>query len=64
MNRLTQREAEVLRYVVQGLNNTEIGEIMHISKHTVKAHISVIIEKLNCKNRSELAYIAGKNNML
>ena len=63
MNELTQRESEVLRYIVQGLNNTEIGELMHISKHTVKAHVSVILEKLGCKNRSEIAYHAGKNNM-
>ena len=46
MENLTPREAEVLYYIVHGFSNTEIGEKMHISKHTVKAHVSEIILKL------------------
>ena len=63
MNKLTERETQILYYIAKGYYNTEIGDVLHISRHTVKAHVSVIIEKLGCKNRSEIAYFAGKNNM-
>ena len=61
---LTEREQDVLYYLSQGLTNKQIGEILNISYHTVKAHISVILEKLNCKNRTDAALTAQKNNLI
>ena len=61
--KMTKRETEICKYLDQGLKNVEIAEIMHISKHTVKAYVSMLIYNTNVKNRTELAYILGKKNL-
>ncbi len=60
---LTKREQEVLKLLCEGKNNIEIAEILHISKHTAKAHVTSIIRKLECRNRTNAAYVAGKINL-
>ena len=60
---LTKREQEVLKLLCEGKNNIEIAEIVHISKHTAKAHVTSIIRKLECRNRTNAAYVAGKINL-
>ena len=55
---LTERETEVIYYVMQSLTNKQIAEVLGITHHTVKAHISSILKKLMCKNRIELALFA------
>lgn len=57
--KLTKREEELCKYLVKGLNNQEISKIMHLSTHTVKANISIILRKTQTKNRTHLAYILG-----
>ena len=51
MSRLTDREAEIMNLVAEGLNNKEISEKLCISNHTTKAHVSSIYKKLGVKNR-------------
>jgi NarL family two-component system response regulator LiaR len=48
---LTERELEVLRLMVEGLNNAEIAEKLVVSLSTVKYHISNILMKLGVENR-------------
>ena len=48
---LTKRELEVLELIVQGYTNTEISDILMITKHTTKAHVASIYEKLGVSNR-------------
>lgn len=64
MEKLTEREVAVLRLITLGYGNNQISKIIFISIHTVKAHISSIIRKLNAKNRNNAVYIAVKNNLL
>lgn len=63
LEKLTKRELLILKLITEGNANDEIGEIIHISIHTVKAHISSIMRKLNAKNRTNAAYIAAINNL-
>lgn len=63
MFELTARELEVLKLMTKGLNNNEIGNIIGISKHTAKPHVSAIIKKLKSCTRSEATFWAGKYNM-
>jgi DNA-binding NarL/FixJ family response regulator len=50
---LTQREAEVLSLLSEGLSNKEIAERSTISYDTVRAHLRHIYEKLHVRGRTE-----------
>jgi DNA-binding NarL/FixJ family response regulator len=52
---LTEREAEVVAAVASGLDNKEIAQRLFISEGTVRNHVSVILQKLGLKNRTQLA---------
>ena len=52
--RLTRRETDVLRRVVDGLMNIEIGEVLEITEQTVKDHLSNIYQKTGFKNKIEI----------
>jgi DNA-binding NarL/FixJ family response regulator len=58
INSLTERELEVLKYIVQGYTNKQIAKLLIITHSTVKAHVSSILEKTKAKNRLEAAFIA------
>lgn len=51
---LTAREAEIVKLVLAGLSNREIGEQLYIAESTVKKHMSNIFEKLGVQNREQL----------
>jgi DNA-binding NarL/FixJ family response regulator len=55
---LSTREAEVLRAVAAGCNNTAIASALYISSKTVKNHIASILEKLGLDNRVQAAVYA------
>ena len=55
MTALTVREEAVLARVARGLTNAEIAEDLHVSLSTVKTHITSLMNKLNVRNRVELA---------
>lgn len=52
---LTGREAEVLKLVIKGYTNNEIAKLLNISTHTVKAHVSSLLDKFSVKSRVSLA---------
>ena len=58
MNELTEREREVLKLMVDGLDNAEIAEKLVISLGTVKFHISNIFQKLGVDSRVEAVKMA------
>jgi DNA-binding NarL/FixJ family response regulator len=55
---LTDREREVLRLVVDGATNREIGSQLFISENTVSFHMKNILAKLHLKNRAQAAAFA------
>lgn len=61
---LTERELEILRLIGEGKNNEEIAELLFISKGTAKNHISNILVKLDLRDRTQLAIIALKNDLV
>jgi two-component system, NarL family, response regulator YdfI len=54
---ITSRETDVLRMLAQGLVNKDIAARLGISEHTVKFHISSILDKLNASSRTEAVTI-------
>ena len=49
---LSQREREVLGLMAQGLTNKEIAQRLVISEHTVRNHVSSVLDKLDVTSRS------------
>jgi len=60
---LTQREREVLKLLVDGLNNPEIAEKLCVSRSTVKTHVSHILTKLDASNRLEAVTVALQHHL-
>jgi len=58
---LTPTELDVVRCVVEGLNNPEIGARLFMSRGTVKTHLSHVYAKLAIANRTELATLAARH---
>ncbi|WP_174248238.1 LuxR C-terminal-related transcriptional regulator [Streptomyces hoynatensis] len=54
LDRLTQREREVLRLIARGYAYKEVGKELFISVKTVESHVSAVLRKLQLSNRHEL----------
>ncbi|MGG3467816.1 LuxR C-terminal-related transcriptional regulator [Neobacillus pocheonensis] len=61
---LTQREKEVLKLIAKGASINEAAKELHLSSYTVRDYVSVIIQKLAAKNRTDAAVKALKMNLI
>jgi NarL family two-component system response regulator LiaR len=61
---LTEREREVLKLMVDGLNNAEIAQRLVVSISTVKYHISNIMGKLGVENRVSAVTLALQKKLI
>lgn len=61
---LTEREREVLRLMIEGLNNTQIAGTLTVSPSTVKSHVSNILSKLGVASRTEAVTLALRNRIV
>lgn len=52
---LTDREYEILLLVAEGLNNREIAERLYLSEGTIRNYISNMLDKLELRDRTQLA---------
>ncbi len=58
---LNEKELEMIDQVAKGLSNKEIAEALFLSEGTVRNYISVILEKLQLRDRTQLAIFYFKN---
>ncbi len=61
---LTAREKELLKLIAEGKSNKEIAEELVLSLHTVKNHVKSIIQKFSVSDRTQVAIIALKENIV
>jgi DNA-binding CsgD family transcriptional regulator len=61
---LSDREAQVLRLVAEGLGDAEIAERLVVSPHTVHRHVANIRAKLGLPSRAAAAAYAARNGLI
>ena len=57
---LTERQKQLLRYLIEGMTNKEMAEKTYLSAHTVKSYIDDIMETTGIHSRTELAVRASR----
>jgi DNA-binding CsgD family transcriptional regulator len=62
--RLSPREVEILKWVIEGLSSKAIADRLNLSTHTVNTHRKNMLEKTNAKNTADLLKFAFKHGML
>ncbi len=58
---ITDREMQIIKNIAEGLSNKEISERLFLSEGTVRNNISTILEKLNLRDRTQIAVYYYKN---
>lgn len=61
---LSEREQDVLRLMVNGMNNQAIAETLNISLPTVKTHVQHILQKLHVSDRTQAALLAVRQRLV
>jgi len=54
-NCLTSRENDILEFIANGLSNKEIADQLYLSEGTVRNNVSIILDKLELRDRTQLA---------
>src|SRR6202011_6365080 len=61
---ITSREPDVLRMLAEGLVNKDIAVRLGISEHTVKFHVSSILDKLGASTRTEAVALGIRRGLI
>src|SRR5690606_8600249 len=56
--KMSSREAQIMRLVLEGRTNKDIGRQLKLTEKTVKYYMTIIMQKLNVKNRVGVAMAA------
>ena len=64
VDRLTDRETQILIMVADGLSNEEIGAKLTLSRYTIRNHVGRIFSKLKLSTRAELGAYAARIGLL
>lgn len=61
---ITNTEKEIIKLVAQGKNNKEIAQIMNFAEGTIRNKITRLLDKLDLRDRVQIAIFALENNLL
>ncbi|MCD8914786.1 response regulator transcription factor [Staphylococcus simulans] len=64
INKLSNREKDVLKEMAKGKTNREIAEALFVSEKTIKTHVSHIFSKLQVTDRTQAAIYAMENKLI
>ena len=63
-NSLSEQQREVISLVVNGMTNREIASTLIITENTVKVHLRNVLNKLDVRNRQQLAAFAAQSGLV
>nr|WP_247878774.1 response regulator transcription factor [Niveispirillum sp. SYP-B3756] len=58
--RLTNRQRDIFRLLLQGCSNKEIARQLGVLEGTVKVHVRAMMQKLGARNRTQIAILAAR----
>lgn len=61
---LSRREYQVLQLVAEGLENSDIAQMLYLSVETVRTHVKSILRKLNARDRTHAVTISFRAGIL
>lgn len=61
---LSASQVDIIKLVASGHSNNEIAEILHLSEGTIKNKISIILQTLDLRDRTQLAIFAWENHIM
>ena len=64
IEKLTEREMEILQLIAQGMNNKEIAGQLYLSEGTVRNYVSTIMGKLHANDRTQVVIKAAQRRMV